>query len=83
MIRAVLNNTLNDVPTTKDPVFGLSVPQSCPDVPAEILQPRNTWQDKEAYDNQAQKLAKMFAANFRDFANQVSEEVRAAGPNQI
>lgn len=83
MIRAVLNSTLDAVPTTKDPVFGLSVPQSCPDVPAEILQPRNTWRDKEAYDNQAEKLAKMFAANFRDFADQVSEEVRAAGPNKI
>jgi phosphoenolpyruvate carboxykinase (ATP) len=82
MIRAVLNNALDDVPTIKDPVFGLSVPQSCPDVPAEILQPRNTWRDKEAYDNQAQRLAKMFVANFRDFAEQVSEEVRAAGPTQ-
>jgi phosphoenolpyruvate carboxykinase (ATP) len=80
MIRAVLNNALDDVPTVKDPVFGLSIPQSCPDVPPEILQPRNTWRDKEAYDSQAQRLAKMFAANFRDFADQVSEEVRAAGP---
>ena len=49
------------------PVFNLQVPQSCPDVPAEVLNPRHTWADTRAYDLQAAQLARMFADNFKTF----------------
>ena len=81
MVRAVLNGELDDVPMKKDPIFGFDVPESCPDVPPEVLQPRTTWKDPATYDEQAQKLAVMFADNFKQFAEYVSEEVRNAGPN--
>lgn len=80
MVHAALNGALNDVPTTPDPNFGIAVPAICPDVPAEVLNPRNTWDNKDAYDAQARKLAGMFAENFEAFANHVPGEVRAAGP---
>ena len=79
MVRAAINGALNDVETVADPVFGLSVPTSCPEVPAEILIPRNTWEDKAAYDQQARHLADRFKQNFKQFTL-VGEEVRAAGP---
>jgi phosphoenolpyruvate carboxykinase (ATP) len=63
-----------------DPVFGVEVPTSCPDVPAEVLQPRATWADGAAYDRQANALATMFVENFQAFADGVPESVRAAGP---
>jgi phosphoenolpyruvate carboxykinase (ATP) len=80
MVNAAIEGKLDDVPTTPDPVFGLGVPQSCPDVPAEVLQPRETWSDKDAYDKQAQKLAQMFVDNFKQFADTVSQEIRDAAP---
>ena len=58
----------------------LPVPITCPDVPSEFLQPRNTWQDRAAYDHAAAKLARMFATNFEAFADGVPASVRAAGP---
>ena len=67
MIRAALAGALDDVPYEKDPVFNLDVPASCPDVPAEVLNPRNTWASGADYDAQAAKLAKMFAENFKAF----------------
>jgi phosphoenolpyruvate carboxykinase (ATP) len=80
MIRAILNGTLADVETSPDPVFGLSIPASCPDVPAEVLVPRNTWADKEAYDTKARELAARFNENFKKYADGVSEAVRAVAP---
>src|SRR5262249_20294803 len=80
MIRAALNGVLLQVPFTREPNFGLYIPAACPGVPAEVLDPRTTWADSAAYDVQAQKLATMFAENFRNFADKVSDEVRAAGP---
>jgi len=80
MINAALNGELRDVPTTSDPNFGVAVPTSCPNVPAEVLNPRNTWADKAAYDTQAKALASMFIDNFKSFADQVSSEVNLAGP---
>ncbi|HET7029582.1 MAG TPA: phosphoenolpyruvate carboxykinase (ATP) [Candidatus Limnocylindrales bacterium] len=83
MVRAALSGALDDVPTVIDPIFGVDVPTSCPDVPSEVLQPRSTWADGEAYDHQAAALARMFADNFRVYADGVSEGVRAAGPKVI
>ncbi len=80
MIRAILNGKLADAETKPDPVFGLNVPVSCPNVPAEVLQPRNTWADKEGYDRQARDLARCFNENFKKYEGGVSEEVRAVAP---
>jgi len=80
MIRAILNGTLANVPTNTDPIFGVQVPSSCPDVPAEVLQPRNTWADKDAYDKQARDLARRFNENFKKYESGVSEAVRAVAP---
>jgi phosphoenolpyruvate carboxykinase (ATP) len=80
MVRAALDGRLAGVPTVTDPIFGLEVPTACPDVPASFLQPRETWQDRDAYDSQARALALMFADNFGAYADGVSDEVRAAGP---
>jgi phosphoenolpyruvate carboxykinase (ATP) len=63
-----------------DPKFNLDVPTSCPDVPNDVLNPRNTWPDAAAYDQQADKLARMFVENFKPFEQGVSAAVRAAGP---
>ncbi|MEK7991320.1 MAG: phosphoenolpyruvate carboxykinase [Thiotrichaceae bacterium] len=80
MVNAVLNGTLKEVETVTEPFFGLQVPVSCPGVPDEVLNPRNTWPNPEEYDAQAQKLADMFAENFKKFADRATPEVLAAGP---
>ncbi len=80
MVDAILEGNLEDVPTREDPVFGLRVPESCPGVPAEVLDPRSTWRSGADYDTQARQLAGMFAANFKAFEANVPESVRAAGP---
>ena len=61
-------------------MFGLSVPAAVPRSPSEVLRPRNTWADGAAYDAAAAKLAGMFKENFQKFADQVSDEVKRAGP---
>jgi phosphoenolpyruvate carboxykinase (ATP) len=80
MIRAALSGALSGVKFVQDPVFGLHVPASCPGVPEEVLNPRNTWKDKAAYDTQAKDLAGKFKKNFEQFAGATSAEVRNAGP---
>jgi phosphoenolpyruvate carboxykinase (ATP) len=80
MIRAALSGALDGVPYEKDPTFNLDVPTGCPDVPADVLKPRMTWPEPAAYDEQAAKLARMFAKNFKTFEASVTAGVRAAGP---
>ncbi len=80
MIRAILNGTLADIETRPDPVFGVGVPVSCPDVPAEVLTPRNTWADKDSYDEKAHDLARRFNENFKKYEAGVSDAVRAVAP---
>src|SRR5687768_703177 len=80
MIRAILNGSLANVETAPDPIFGVNVPVSCPEVPAEVLQPRNTWTDKDAYDQKARELARRFNENFKKYESGVSEAVRAVAP---
>lgn len=82
MVDTLLSGGLNNVPYETDPVFGLHVPQSCPGVPGQVLNPRNTWADPAAYDEQAYKLAGMFSANFAQFTGDVPAEVLAAGPHE-
>jgi phosphoenolpyruvate carboxykinase (ATP) len=83
MVNAALDGKLDDVETIVDPNFGLHVPVSCPDVPSEVLMPRNTWEDGAAYDAQAKKLAKMFTDNFIEYEGRVPAEVVAAGPKVV
>ncbi|MFC7441920.1 phosphoenolpyruvate carboxykinase (ATP) [Laceyella putida] len=81
MVRAAINGSLKQVGFGKDPVFGLHIPTSCPDVPAELLNPRNTWQDPAAYDQAANELAARFHQHFAKFSG-VTEEVKQAGPRR-
>ena len=83
MITAALSGALDTVPYKVDPLFNLEVPQSVPGVPAEVLTPRNTWQNGSAYDDQARKLAQMFVDNFKSFEAEASADVRAAGPKVV
>jgi phosphoenolpyruvate carboxykinase (ATP) len=78
MVNAVLDGRLASISTKLHPVFGLQMPSECPGVPAEVLDPRNTWADKTAYDMQAKMLAGRFAEKFKEYAAEVSPEVRAA-----
>ena len=82
MVRAALSGALDNVPTRTDPTFGFEVPTHCPDVPTEVLWPRDTWADKDAYDARASQLAQMFVDNFKQYEDRVSEAVRAAGPRR-
>jgi phosphoenolpyruvate carboxykinase (ATP) len=83
MVRAALNGALDDVPTIEDPVFRVMVPTSVPGVPDEVLVPRNTWADKEAFDQMARRLAAMFHENFASYAGGVSAAIRDAGPIDV
>ena len=78
---SALNGQLDTVAYKKHPVFNLDVPASCPGVPDAVLDPRSTWSDGAKYDEQAAKLAKMFADNFKTFEKDVDASVKAAGPN--
>jgi phosphoenolpyruvate carboxykinase (ATP) len=80
MIRAALQGELDTVATQEDPVFGLHVPVDVPGVPGNVLTPRSTWADGDAYDAAARKLADMFRENFRKYADRTPERVRSAGP---
>ncbi len=83
MLTAALEGKLNNVEYEKEPFFNLLIPKECPNVPAEVLNPRNTWSDKNAYDESAKRLANMFIENFKEFAEGTDEEIRNAGPNKF
>jgi len=80
LLRAAIDGKLEKVSYEKDPVFGLEYPTECEGVPSEILNPRNTWKDKQAYDVQAKKLAGLFINNFKSYENDVSNDVINSGP---
>ena len=80
MITAALNDELENVEYKTHEVFGLDMPLSCPNVPSEILSPKNTWEDKAAYDKKAYHLAEQFVKNFEQFAENANEEILAAAP---
>ncbi|MCO6484282.1 MAG: phosphoenolpyruvate carboxykinase (ATP) [Saprospiraceae bacterium] len=80
MIRAAMEGRLDQVTYQENPLFGLQFPVHCPDVPDEVLNPRNTWTDKDAYDRQATELALQFARNFQPYSAQASEEIRSSAP---
>ncbi len=78
MVTAIMTGSLRDTPVDTDPVFGLYIPTGVKGVPAEVLKPRNTWNDPEAYDKKAKQLAEAFRENDRKF--DMPDEVRSAGP---
>ena len=79
MITAALEGQLNGS-FTAHPTFGVLMPDSCPNVPEELLNPRNTWSDKQAYDKQCNKLAVLFNDNFKKFEDGASDEIIHAAP---
>jgi phosphoenolpyruvate carboxykinase (ATP) len=80
MITAALDGRLDNTEFITDPVFGLAIPKEVPGVPGDILIPKNTWKDKQAYDEKAKFLAGLFVKNFEKYSAGVSEETRAAAP---
>jgi phosphoenolpyruvate carboxykinase (ATP) len=80
MITAALEGKLNDVAFDTLPVFDLAIPTSCEGVPAEILNPRGTWADTNAYDETANNLAGQFVKNFEQYASETSADILAAAP---
>ena len=80
MISAALRGELDDVPTNQHPVFNLEVPTACDGVPSSLWDVRSTWADVEAYDAAAEDLASRFAANFAQFAEHATEEMKAGAP---
>lgn len=78
MVNAVINDKLKDVKFYEHPVFKLSIPSECPNVPISVLNPRDLWDDKEEYDKKALELAESFKNNFKQFKN-VSKEIINAG----
>ena len=83
MLNAALDGELDDVEFKLDPRFHIEIPTTCPGVPSEILQPRETWGDGEDFDMVADKLARMFNDNFKRYESGVSTEVSAAGPTSL
>ncbi len=80
LITEALNGDLENVTFETLPIFNFQIPTACPGVPSEILNPRNTWSDKAAYDAKATELAIKFNDNFKKYAAQASEEILAAAP---
>lgn len=80
MITAALEGQLEKGQFVQQDIFGLSIPTSCMNVPDEVLNPRNTWADKAAYDKKASALAKAFIQNFEKYQSEANEEIMAAAP---
>jgi phosphoenolpyruvate carboxykinase (ATP) len=80
MITAALNGSLDKAEYETIPVFNLNIPKACPEVPAEMLNPRNTWSDKAGYDATLNKLADQFVKNFSQYAEGTGADILAAAP---
>ena len=81
LITAALNGDFDNTEFDMLPVFNLSIPRTCPHVPSEILNPRATWADKNAYDSKAASLAAAFVKNFAQYAEYANDEILSAAPN--
>ncbi|WP_138203884.1 phosphoenolpyruvate carboxykinase (ATP) [Haloimpatiens lingqiaonensis] len=79
MVKAAINGELKNVEYEEHPVLKVLMPKECPNVPTELLNPKNTWEDKEAYDKKAKELAEKFQNNFKKFKD-VPEEIKKAAP---
>ena len=82
MITAILNGDLSNIEYKKHTVFGLNMPKTCPNVPANILDPRNTWENKDAYDEKANELANAFTENFMQFTSNANPEILEGAPKK-
>ncbi|ASS86889.1 phosphoenolpyruvate carboxykinase (ATP) [Geobacillus lituanicus] len=80
MVQAAVEGELDNVETVKDPIFGLAIPTRVPGVPDDVLQPQNTWADKQAYEQKAKELAQKFRANFQKFAHIDPSIEKLGGP---
>ena len=80
MITEALEGKLNNVEFVQHPIFGLSMPTTCENVPDEVLNPKDTWSDKNAYDAKAMELAASFRKNFAQFEEFANEEIMNGGP---
>ncbi len=80
MITAALDGELANVTYVNHPIFGLDVPQTCPKVPSEVLNPKGTWSNEKAYDIQAKELAASFKENFKKFEENANPEIMAGAP---
>lgn len=83
IITAAMNGELDDVTFIKDEIFNLSMPTSCPGVPSEVLNPRNTWENKANYDNKANELAQEFLKNFEGYEEGSSQDILNAAPKVL
>jgi len=83
LITAALENKFESIKFNSHDVFNILVPESCPEVPSEMLDPKNTWENKEEYDDIANKLAKAFVENFNNFKDFANEEILAGAPKTI
>ena len=81
MISSALEGRLDKVEYQEHPIFGLAMPVECENVPSNVLNPRNTWEDKAAYDEKAKVLAKSFQQNFEKFEQKANPEIMAGSPN--
>ena len=82
MVQAALEGELTNVETVTDDIFGLKIPVHVPGVPDEVLQPRKTWSDENAYVEKAKELAGKFKNNFKKFSNTPEEVQSKGGPIQ-
>lgn len=80
LLKAALEGKLDDVEYYKDPIFNVWVPKECPGVSSNVLTPRETWKDKEAYDKKAKELASLFNKNFEQYKDFATDEIISAGP---
>ncbi|HMK37710.1 MAG TPA: phosphoenolpyruvate carboxykinase (ATP) [Bacteroidota bacterium] len=83
LLNAALGSRLLEVKFATDPVFGFSVPQSCGDVPANVLNPADSWPDRAAYMQRYRELASRFTENFKKFESGCPPEIRNAGPGGV
>lgn len=83
MISSALEGKLDNVEFEQHPIFGLAMPKECENVPTEVLNPRNTWNDKAAYDKKAKVLAESFRKNFEKFEKQANEEILSGAPKTV
>jgi len=80
LVNAILQGEFTGVEMRPDPLFGFMVPTSAPEVPSQLLSPRDTWKDQQAYDTKAKELIGQFVENFKQFENRASDIVKKGGP---
>ena len=80
MLNAALGGELDEVSYRQDRIFGLQIPEVCPDIPTEVLDPASTWPNRSAYEEKALELAARFQENFKEYAEEVGQDIIDAGP---